>query len=152
MTYEVSLSIPLNCSCNADLSRNVEYVSCGFKESAKWYLSSSYIFLKPGVALTLGSWPKGLMHTTLCPSSMSTCQHIGPYASRGQPSRPGKHLKLKLTLKSTLKGRVKRSLYPNYKKTYFFHLPRTAIQPSKQFCFHVLRDFEISTTEIAAAN
>lgn len=42
-------------------------------------------------------------------------------SSWGRPSRPGKHLKLKLTLKSTPEGGVKRSVYPIY-KDMFFHL------------------------------
>lgn len=40
MTSEVSLSIPLNCSCVAELSRSVECSFCGFKERAKRDVSS----------------------------------------------------------------------------------------------------------------
>lgn len=45
MTSEVSLSIPLNCTCVAELSRRIVCVSCGFKESAKRDVSSiSFLF------------------------------------------------------------------------------------------------------------
>lgn len=96
----------------------VQYAfSCGFKESAN-------IAVNPDLALTLGSRPQCWMQTASCPFSVFTCQHLGPFVGQGQPSRPGKHLKFKLILKSLsptlLRGRVKRAVHTNCKKTCFF--------------------------------
>lgn len=75
MTFEVTLSISLNCSCVAGLSMPVEHTfHVVLKRVLREMLAGvlGCCFLKPAVALTLGSWTLCYWWSTSCPSKLGS--------------------------------------------------------------------------------